>query len=152
MKYRVCKSFEVESGHMLMKHPDRCRFPHGHSRRIDVVIAADRLDENDMVCDFSAIKHAVHAFVDRLDHAMAINSRDPRREKMESVGDRIVVFEGVDPTTEILARSIYDELSALVGAGREFAGGGRAYRFPAGVVVERVRVTETSSSWAEYGG
>ena len=59
MPYRVCKVFEVESGHMLSKHPDRCRFPHGHSRRVEVVVAADELDSHDMVCDFKALKLAI---------------------------------------------------------------------------------------------
>ena len=44
MRYRICKSFEIESGHMLSKHPGRCRFPHGHSRRVDVVLSAEDLD------------------------------------------------------------------------------------------------------------
>ncbi|MEO1511971.1 MAG: 6-carboxytetrahydropterin synthase, partial [Planctomycetota bacterium] len=77
MRYTVCKSFEVESGHMLSKHPGRCRYPHGHSRRVDVVISSEVLDENDMVCDFKAVKLAVGAFVDRFDHALVVNSEDP---------------------------------------------------------------------------
>ncbi len=136
---------------MLSKHPDRCRFPHGHSRRVEVVLARAELDQNDMVCDFAAVKHAIHGFIDRLDHAMAINSADPRRPHLEAVGDRVVVFERQDPTTEVLARCIYDYLVELLASNREIVGGGRAYRFPAGLVVERVRVTETSTSWAEYG-
>ncbi len=155
MVYRICKSFEVESGHMLMKHPGRCRYPHGHSRRIDVVLAREGLDENDMVCDFSAVKHALHGHIDRLDHAMAINSEDQRLpragEGSDSVGGRVVVFEGQDPTTEVMARSIFDYLVELIDSGREIEGGGRRYRLPPGLVVERVRVSETSTSWAEYG-
>ena len=52
MRYRVCKSFHIESGHMLSKHPGLCRFPHGHSRRVDVVLGAETLDSSGMVCDF----------------------------------------------------------------------------------------------------
>jgi 6-pyruvoyltetrahydropterin/6-carboxytetrahydropterin synthase len=155
MVYRICKSFEVESGHMLSKHPGRCRFPHGHSRRVDVVLSSPSLDQNDMVCDFSTVKYAVGEFIDRLDHAMAMNSQDPRLGELSSGSDpvrnRVVVFEGQDPTTEVLARSIFDYLVELIGSGREIEGGGRRYRFPSGVTVERVRVGETSTSWAEYG-
>ena len=163
MVYRICKSFEVESGHMLMKHPDRCRFPHGHTRRIDVVLSSRALDSNDMVCDFSAIKHALREHIDRLDHAMAVNSLDPRiRQELPNVQSvavggadpllgRTVVFEGQDPTTEVMARSIFDYLVELIRSGTEIRGEGRMYRFPPGVTVERVRVTETSTSWAEYG-
>src|SRR5947209_8102903 len=35
MAFRICKTIEIENGHMLSKHPDKCRFPHGHSRRVE---------------------------------------------------------------------------------------------------------------------
>ena len=54
--YQVCKTFEFESGHLLSKSRDRCRNPHGHSRRVEVVLAAEKLDPNDMVCNFKRIK------------------------------------------------------------------------------------------------
>lgn len=152
MTYRICKSFEVESGHMLFKHPGRCRYPHGHSRRIDIVVAADSLDENDMVCDFKALKLALAEFIDRLDHALAVNSDDPMARGLGEVpGSRIVVFEGTDPTTEVLAKSIYDYLRARIAAGEEYVEDGSGYLLRRDLRVERVRVGETSSSWAEYG-
>ena len=49
MPYRICKTIEIENGHMLSKHPDKCRFPHGHTRRVELVLEADDLDENGMV-------------------------------------------------------------------------------------------------------
>jgi 6-pyruvoyltetrahydropterin/6-carboxytetrahydropterin synthase len=152
--YRICKAFEIESGHMLSKHPDRCRYPHGHSRRVEVVLASPELDANDMVCDFAALKHALHRCLDRLDHAMAMNSEDPALKQLEGTGmrERVVVFQGVDPTTEVLAKHIYDYLVGEIAAGREYRGDrGQSYRLPQNIVVERVRVGETSTSWAEYG-
>ena len=151
MVYRVCKSFEIESGHMLSKHPGRCRHPHGHSRRVDVVLEADTLDENDMVCDFAAIKAAIEAYLDRFDHATAINSQDPWLERFDPKSDRVVVFDGEDPTTEVLARYIYEKLEAQVASGARITDPqGREFTFRKGLRVERVRVGETSSSWAEY--
>lgn len=152
MRYRVCKSFEVESGHMLLKHPSLCRFPHGHSRRIDVVLSGESLDGNDMLCDFKTIKLAVQGYVRRFDHALAVNSNDPIVATLGPLGERTVVFENQDPTTEAMAKRLYDFIaSELSGAKTYTDENGHQYRFPAGVVVERVRVTETSSSWAEYG-
>ncbi len=151
MVYRVCKVFEVESGHMLSKHPDRCRFPHGHTRRIEVVVSAPTLDANDMVCDFKALKVAVAEFIDTFDHAMAINSEDKARAALEAIGDRLVVFENTDPTTEVLAKHIFEYVKASIGSGRTFADrSGFSYRFPPGLKLERVRVGETSTTWAEY--
>ncbi len=150
--YRICKSFEIESGHMLLKHPSRCRYPHGHSRRVEVVLAAETLDGSDMVCDFKAVKLALKAFLDRLDHALAVNSNDPIIAQLSpDLRERLVVFQNTDPTTEVLAKFIFDHLAAEVAAGREYADAqGNTYRFPPGIIVERVRVGETSSSWAEY--
>jgi 6-pyruvoyltetrahydropterin/6-carboxytetrahydropterin synthase len=154
MRYRVCKSFEVESGHMLSKHPGRCRYPHGHSRRIDIVVSSDHLDDNDMVCDFKAIKLAVADLLDRFDHAMALNAGDPFAKELIEGGmaGRVVVFDNEDPTTEVMARRIFEEVTGAIAEGRVLTDAdGNAFGFPTGLVLERVRVTETSSSWAEYG-
>jgi 6-pyruvoyltetrahydropterin/6-carboxytetrahydropterin synthase len=152
MRYRICKSFEVESGHMLSKHPSLCRFPHGHSRRVEVVISGESLDQNDMLCDFKAIKLAVREFVDRFDHSLALNSEDPMLKELARMRERLVVFEKEDPTTEAMARRIFEHIADELRAGRAYTDDdGKGYRFPPGLRVERVRVTETSSSWAEYG-
>ncbi len=154
MRYRVCKSFTVESGHLLSKHPGVCRFPHGHTRRVDVVLSSDSLDERDMVCDFKAIKLAVEGFVERFDHAMAVNSEDPRLPGLLAAGgERVIVFENEDLTTEVMARVIFEHLAASLKSRVELRDprDGAAYAFPAGVALERVRVSETPTSWAEYG-
>lgn len=154
MPFRVCKSFEIESGHMLSKHPGRCRFPHGHSRTIEVVLVSQELDENDMVCDFKALKLALHAIADRFDHALIVNSKDPILSALSEhpgLRERVVIFQGKDPTTEVLAKHIYEELATLIAIEREFKGSdGLVYRLPNRLRLERVRVSETSSTWAEY--
>ncbi len=152
MRYRICKAFTVESGHMLSKHPSVCRHPHGHTRRIEVVLSSETLDEGDMVCDFKAVKLAVGEFIEKFDHALAINSADPLRADLERVSQRLIVFEDEDPTTEVMARRIYEFLEAEVRRGGTYTDArGGTYRFPPGLEVERVRVGETPSSWAEYG-
>lgn len=153
MLYRVCKSFEVESGHMLSKHPGRCRLPHGHSRRIDLVIASETLDDRDMVCDFKALKLAVSDELDRYDHALAVNSADPVLGQLcETNRTRVVVFENQDPTTEALARRIYDFVRGEIARASVYTDEhGNSFGLSADLILERVRVTETSSSWAEYG-
>lgn len=136
---------------MLSKHPGLCRFPHGHSRRVEVVISSARLDGRDMVCDFKALKLALKGYLDRFDHALAINRQDPLAPALKPVAERVVVFDE-DPTTEVLARHVFEFLESELRAGKSYTDGrGDAYAFPEGLVLERVRVTETSSSWAEYG-
>ena len=153
MRYRVCKAFEIESGHMLSKHPSRCRYPHGHSRRVEVVVSSEALDGHDMVCDFKAIKLTIEAYLDRLDHAMLINRADPALPALREsgVGERLIELDE-DPTTEVLARLIYEHVGARMMSPEPVTDRGEVeYRFPPGIRLERVRVSETSTSWAEYG-
>ncbi|MCX8496780.1 MAG: 6-carboxytetrahydropterin synthase [Akkermansiaceae bacterium] len=149
MPYRICKSLEVENGHMLSKHPDKCQFPHGHTRKIEFVLEADELDGNEMVCDFKMIKEAVGDWLETFDHAMCMNTADPAyADFKERYGDRVIGFDQQDPTTELMARTIFEHTvkSLVAYAARADA----PYRLAPGVRLVRVRVWETSSSWAEY--
>jgi len=49
--FRIARRFEIETGHRLSKHLERCRFPHGNTRIVEVVLRARTLDSSDMVCD-----------------------------------------------------------------------------------------------------
>jgi len=153
MPYRICKSFEVENAHMLMNHPEKCRVPHGHSRRVELILSASELDANGMVCDFKAVKHAVAAFIDTFDHAICVNSKDPLLGALkEQPASRVIVYAETDPTTEVMAKHIFEHVKAAIARGEVYktADGRGAYRIGSHVKLERVRVTETSSSWAEY--
>lgn len=149
MPYRIAKTLTFESGHLLSKHRGRCRFPHGHSRTVEVVLTAGRLDANDMVCDFKAVKRALESFLDRWDHALCLNTADPGYALLkQAYGERVIPFTDTDPTTEIMARTIFDTLQLTLSA--QMTDPGAEYPIPPGVRLERVRVTETASSWAEY--
>jgi len=151
MPYRICKSFEVENGHMLAKHPDACRFPHGHSRRVEIVLESEQLDDREMVCDFKLVGELVGEFVRRFDHALCVNTADPMYATLrEAYGERVIGFADRDPTTEVIAREIFDRLVAELDRARSETG--RKYPARSGVRAVRVRVWETSSSWAEYEG
>lgn len=149
MPYRICKTFEIESGHMLSKHPDLCQFPHGHSRKVEFVLEADDLDRNEMVCDFKSLKEAMCNFLQAWDHALCINTQDAQHDTLKKAfGDRIISFERLDPTTEVMARRIHDELKRNLAA---YASNPAAkYPLRPSVRIVKVRVWETSSSWAEY--
>jgi len=147
MPFRIAKTFTVESGHLLTKNPGACKFPHGHSRTVEVVLSADTLDARDMVCDFKALKRIIETAVARYDHSLALNTADPQFSSLRATyGDRIVPFENTDPTSEAMARVIFQEIrAALATSPRD-----PAYPIGPGVRLERVRLTETATSWAEY--
>ena len=146
--YRICKSIELESGHLLSKHPGNCQFPHGHTRSVELVFAAETLDSHEMVMDFKAIKEMLGEFLEQFAHALCMNANDPNYEKFRAIyGARIIPLEQGDPTSEAKARVEF----AHAAAAQQHAQAGIC-TFPVRDCVrrERVRVWETSSSWAEY--
>ena len=146
--YRICKRIELESGHLLSKHPGNCQFPHGHTRSVELVFAADTLDSHEMVVDFKAVQEMVGAFLQQFDHALCMNTDDPNYAQFRAVyGERIIPFEHSDPTSEAMAKTVFDHAQAALRQAKQGAGS-----FPVRdcVRLERVRVWETSSSWAEY--
>jgi len=149
MPYRICKAIEIENGHMLSKHPDKCQFPHGHTRKVEFVIEADELDENEMVCDFKIVKEVIEEYLDSLDHSLCMNTADPMYAQFKKAyGDRVIGFENQDPTTEVLAKTIYDVFQTRLS---EYAKQPHPkYPLRPDMRIVSVRVWETSSSWAEY--
>ena len=149
MPYRICKTFEIESGHMLSKHPDLCKFPHGHSRTVEVVLEADSLDRNEMVCDFKALTESLHEYLKTLDHAICVNTQDANFKQLRAAfGDRVVAFEALDPTTEVMAKTIFDFAKTRLAA--HSANPSAKYPIRSTVRVIKLRLWETSNSWAEY--
>jgi 6-pyruvoyltetrahydropterin/6-carboxytetrahydropterin synthase len=147
--YRICKSFEIESGHMLSKHPEKCRFPHGHTRKVEFVLEAATLDANEMVCDFKLIKELMSDFLESLDHALCMNTEDAQYPALKAAyGDRVIGFTAIDPTTEVMAETIHRYFQARLA--ERLADAGSQYRLRPSVRVVSVRLWETSSSWAEY--
>ncbi len=151
--FRVAKTFEVEYAHRLTKHPERCRFPHGHRMKIEIVVRSGSLDAHDMVCDYKALKGLVEDLIDGLDHALTLNAADPHRAQLEAMSSRVIAFEGQDPTAEALAHRLFEQIASRLESNREIvSSSGATYAVPAGVRLERVRVWETATSWAEYSG
>lgn len=146
--FRICKTIELESGHLLSKHPGSCQFPHGHTRSVELVFAADTLDENDMVMDFKAIKEMLGQFLEQFDHALCMNTDDAHYDTFRRVyGERIIPFEHRDPTSEAMAAVVFRHAQQAL---EHAVAGGISYPVRPCVRLERVRVWETSSSWAEY--
>lgn len=149
MPYRVCKTIDVENGHMLSKHPGKCRYPHGHTRKVEFTLEAAELDRNEMVCDFKIVEQIIGDYLQTLDHAMCINTADPAYGELRArYGARIVPFENEDPTTEVMARVIFHVFSKELA---DYAAK-KDTLYPLGESVRlvSVKIWETASSWAEY--
>lgn len=134
---------------MLSRHPESCRFPHGHTRQIEVVVSGQELDENGMLLDFKALKLAIEEYLERYDHALAVNSADPALPSLQAhfPEQAFVVFHDAEPTTENMAKEIFYYVASVLRDGFEHG----PYRIEPGMVsLESVRVWETPNTWAEF--
>jgi 6-pyruvoyltetrahydropterin/6-carboxytetrahydropterin synthase len=97
-----------------------------------VDVRTDRLDNRNMVADFSDIKRIVKGWIDReLDHKMILRHDDPLVAPLKALGEPIYLLES-NPTVERIAKLIFEK-------GRE-----------SGIDIVTVRVWETPSSVASY--
>ena len=130
--YLVTKRIDFCYGHRLLDYDGVCKHPHGHNAVVEVDVRTDRLDERNMVADFSDIKRIVKGWIDReLDHKMILRHDDPLVKPLEALGEPIYKLDS-NPTVERIAKLIFDK-------SRE-----------AGLEVVAVRVWETPTSSTEY--
>ena len=124
MPYRICKTFSFEAAHFLPAHDGKCRNMHGHSYRVEVVLEGELLEDagakQGMLIDFTDLKSFTSPLVDTLDH-QSLNH----------------LFGS--PTAEVLAKYIFECIRVQL-----------LLRSSNIVWVHRVRVWETTDSWAEY--
>lgn len=89
----------VEGGfsaaHALRDYPGPCCRVHGHNYRVVVHLAGEELDALGMLIDFTEVKAALARITDRFDHAML---------------NELAEFTTVNPTSEAIARHIYQHL------------------------------------------
>ena len=132
LMYLVTKRIEFCYGHRLLDYDGVCKHPHGHNAVAEIDVRTDRLDERNMVADFSDIKRLVKGWIDReLDHKMILRHDDPLVSPLKALGEPIFILES-NPTVERIAKLIFDQTREL------------------GFQVVAVRVWETPSSFAAY--
>jgi len=130
--YLVTKRIDFCYGHRLLDYDGVCKHLHGHNAVVEVDVRADRLDDRNMVADFSDIKKIVKGWIDReLDHKMILRHDDPLVKLLQDLGEPIYILDS-NPTVERIAKLIFDK-------SRE-----------QGLDVVGVRVWETPTSRTEY--
>lgn len=93
---------------------------HGHDWNLELVVTADRLDDDGLLCDFHAVQAAVDDVI-RPFQSRNLNETPP--------------FDRTNPTAELVARHIGDTVAGAL---------------PPGVRVSRVRLTEAPGCAAHY--
>lgn len=132
--YTVIREIHFSYGHRLVGHQGKCRHVHGHNGRVQIEVAAEKLDALGMVVDFSEISRTIGKWIDEnLDHVLILWEKDPLVPVLNERGEKILVV-AENPTAEYLARRIFEEA--------------RKMKLP----VARVVVWETNDSCASFSG
>lgn len=97
--YNVKVEANFSSAHNLRGYKGKCEELHGHNWKIEVVASKGRLDKAGMVMDFKYLKTELNKCIEKLDHKYLNN---------------LAYFKKVNPTSENIARYIYDTLKANV--------------------------------------
>ena len=86
------------SAHFIPGYQGNCKDLHGHTWKVEVTVDNQKLDDIGMVVDFKVIKHRLKEFLTGIDH-VCLND--------------LPHFKKNNPTTEHLARYIFDEFGKI---------------------------------------
>lgn len=110
--HTVTKEIYFCYGHRLLDHKGKCAHPHGHNGKVEVGLAARKLDRRGMVYDFGDMKEILQKWVDKeLDHKMILNKKDPLVKVFKDLEEPYFEMEG-NPTAEALARLIFNHATS----------------------------------------
>jgi 6-pyruvoyltetrahydropterin/6-carboxytetrahydropterin synthase len=112
---------DFAAAHRLNNFNGKCESLHGHNWKVEVFLKGDRLNEAGLVKDFGVVKAQTREVLAEFDHQY-LNDLPPFREQ--------------NPSSENLARYLYERLSAALNNGS--------------VRVCRVSVWESDTSCASY--
>ena len=115
--YEVKVLSEFSAAHHLREYRGKCEELHGHNWKVEAVVSSATLDKAGMLIDFKELKKSLNEILADLDHKDLNN---------------IDYFKKQNPTSEIIAKYIFDNLS------KNIAG------------LKRVSVWETDRSCATY--
>ena len=141
----ITKRLEFDAGHRIPQHKSQCRNLHGHRYALEITLEGEPIDDpassdHGMLMDFSDVKAIAKAHVvDPWDHAFIVHEDDTLvRDLLAQIpGHKTVVVDRV-PTAENLVAIAFEILDPLYTA-----------RFGNGLVLKKLRLFETPTSWAE---
>lgn len=109
------------AAHQLRNYNGKCEFLHGHNWKIEVFIKGEKLDDCGMLVDFKILKDHTNEIIERLDHKFL---------------NEIECFTEINPSSENIAKYIFDELSDKINDNR--------------VRISRITAWESDNACATY--
>ncbi len=93
--YEVTIKKSFSAAHVLKEIGGKCEDLHGHNFLVEVTVAGNALNEDDLLIDFRDLKKWNNEILDHLDHKYL---------------NEVEVFKDINPSSERIARYIYDRL------------------------------------------
>ena len=118
--YTLTVESQFSAAHFLVDYPGACKRLHGHNWKVKATVMAGDLDEMGMVIDLIKLDDMLTECLDRFDHRV-INEIEP--------------FDKMNPTSEQIARYVFEWLAA---------------RLAPGISVKKVDVYETDKYSVSY--
>ncbi|MBN1865294.1 MAG: 6-carboxytetrahydropterin synthase QueD [Victivallales bacterium] len=119
--YEIDIKREFSAAHCLKGYKGNCSELHGHNWTVQAFVSAKELDDVGMAIDFRILKRELDSIVSELDHKNL---------------NTLHIFSAANPSSEFLAKHIFDRLSEKIVSGR--------------LSVEKVRVCESGDAGATY--
>ena len=119
--YEVKIITQFAAAHRLENFYGKCEALHGHNWKVEVFLQGTQLDGAGLLLDFGVVKARARELLEELDHKYL---------------NEVPAFREQNPSSENLARWLYERLSAALNQG--------------GVKVSRVSVWESDTSCASY--
>jgi len=118
--YELIVESEFSAAHRLRGYDGQCEKLHGHNWRVEMTVAADRLNDLGMAMDFKDVKRILNEVVAGFDHVFL---------------NDLPEFGTQNPTTENCARTIFERCGE---------------HMPEGLRVREVTVWESPRCRARY--
>ncbi len=115
--YELKAQMYFSAAHHLLNYDGACENQHGHNWLVEAFVKGETLDKSNILIDYKVIKKELKSVLDYLDH--------------EDINE-LPEFSGVSPSSEILAKFIYQKLNEKLGC------------------VSKISVWETANCCASY--
>jgi len=120
--YEVIIKRDFSAAHMIKEIGGKCEELHGHNFTVEAAVAAPELNGEGIMVDFRDVKGWLAGILGELDHNCL---------------NELPFFSGINPSSENIARFIFDRLRAML---------------PAGLTLARVTVWESGDARVSYTG
>jgi len=97
--YKLKVESNFSSAHNLRGYKGKCEELHGHNWMVELEAGSSKLDKVGMVLDFKFLKEELSFVLTKLDHKYL---------------NRVSYFKRVNPTSENIAKYIYDSLKGKI--------------------------------------